>query len=173
MIGRLGVIFLLVLISFDVKAKIAVNSNENNIVVQKGVDIENMADDVKEKTQEQVAPEINNIYDKNEGKSRLEIRREELAKERAMETSRFKKKAIENTERRERKHEEILKRKLERESRFQRAAREREERERKEAIEREKNKEKSRFTKKAEERAEERAERKEEKEMRLKRNQNK
>ena len=64
---------------------------------------------------EDVSPnEVVNVDE--EEKSRLQKRREEIAKERAMETSKFKQNAIKNTERREKKHEEILKRKREKES---------------------------------------------------------
>ena len=92
----------------------------------------------------------NTASKKNMEKSRLQKRREQLVIERAEETSRFKKKAIENTERREKKHEEIMQRKLEKESRFQRQAREKEEQERKEQKLKEENKVKSRFTIEAE-----------------------
>ena len=53
---------------------------------------------------------------------RLAKRRAEIAAERAAETSRFKKKAIENTIRREKKYEEIMQRKQEKASRFQKKA---------------------------------------------------
>ena len=101
---------------------------------------------------------------------RLMERRQEIAEERARETSRFKKKAIANTEAREEKYEEIMKRKQEKASRFQKAAMEEAEREKEEAIKKAQESSESRFTEKAKKRAEERARKREEKQKRLRRN---
>ena len=58
----------------------------------------------------------------SEKEKRLAKRRAEIAEERANEKSRFKRKAIENTEKREKKYDEMMKRKQEKASRFQKKA---------------------------------------------------
>ncbi len=107
----------------------------------------------------------------SEKEKKLMLWRAQIAEERANETSRFKKKAIENTIKREKKYEEIMKRKEEKASRFQKAAMEKAEKEKQEEIKKKMQPSKSRFTEMAKKRAEERAKKREEKEKRLKRNQ--
>ena len=168
-------IVLFVFMILPLQAKVD-NQQSDEEVLEQNVDVEidtEKADDdtILAKDTKKVIENKNEEGD--EEKSRLQRRREELAIERAMETSRFKKKAISNTERREKRHEEILREKRENESRFQKKARERKEREIEEAKEREKNEIKTRFQIMAEERAEERAKKREEREKNLKRNRDK
>ena len=94
----------------------------------------------------------------------------QIAEERAKETNRFKKKAIENTEAREKKYEEILERKQQKASRFQKAAAEQETQRTEEVLKKQNEPSRSRFTEKAKKRAEERALKREEKNKRLHRN---
>lgn len=141
--------------------------------IEKKVDVVEPA--LKEETNSsaEAQPEAKTQQNKEQEMSLLEKRRAELSIERSKETSRFKKRAIENTMRREKKHEEILKEKEKRESRFQKRAREDEKKRREEAKEREKNEVKTRFQLQAEKKAEARAKKKEEREKRLKRNKDK
>lgn len=97
-------------------------------------------------------------------------RKAEIAEERAQETNRFKKKAIEDTEAREKKYEEIMERKQQKASRFQKEAAEKELQEKEQILEEENAPSRSRFTEKAKQRAEERAKKREEKSKRLRRN---
>ena len=159
----------------EVKAGISGGGTEDNASDYKVIVREEKEQAVKEETTSGVEtqPQVETEQKQEQEMSLLEKRRAELAIERAKETSRFKKKAIENTMRREKRHEEILKEKEKRESRFQKRARENEKKRREEAKEREKNEVKTRFQLQAEKKAEARVKKTEEREKRLKRNKDK
>lgn len=99
--------------------------------------------------------------------------REKLAKiqaERAKETNRFKKKAIENTEAREKKKQEIIQKQIDKSSRFQKEAQVKTEEKKQAEIQKDITPSESRFTEMAKIKAEQRALKKELKEKKLHRN---
>lgn len=98
-------------------------------------------------------------------------RMQKILTERAEETSRFKQKAIANTQAREKRNEEALKRREEKASRYQKEALEQAEKEKQERLKNEQQPSSSRFTEKAKLKAEERALKKKLREERLHRNQ--
>lgn len=119
----------------------------------------------EETTDENAAPALISAKEK-----RRNDRLAQIAEERAKETNRFKKKAIQNTEAREKRYEEIMERKQQKASRFQKAAAEKDAVKTEESLKKENEPSRSRFTGKAQKRAEERALKREEKIKRLHRN---
>lgn len=109
---------------------------------------------------------------KSKAEQAYEEQLEKIKEERAKETSRFKKKAIENTQAREKRQQELLQEKKDKASRFTKKAMEKTELKKQKTLQKQQKEPESRFTKKAMKKAEQRAKKLEEKQKKLHRNNN-